>query len=469
MSRRALVYVRISQDREGAGLGVARQREDCAALVGKLGWELVEVYADNDVSASSGKPRPAYLRLLADLRAGRGDAVVAWHPDRLHRSPRELEDFIDTVEKAKATVATVRAGDLDLATPSGRAVARTLGAWARYETDAKSDRIRRKMQELATAGSYSGGGRPFGFEDDGVTLRADEAKHLQAATEAVLDGRSLGEVARDLNEKGVLTATGKPWARTPLRQTLLRARNAGLRQHQGEVIGRAAWPAIVPEDQWREVCAVLRDPARRPAATNRARWLGAGLYLCGICGGACRTGSIVDRSGGRRTVYRCGARRDGSVQIPGGHVARHANPVDDLVTRLILARLARPDAHDLLTPAPADDGTGAAEQLARLRARQQSVAVDFADGSLDAEQLRTITARLRERIADLEAALPRPRSVAVERLTGDTGRAAEVWAGLPLADQRDVLNTLVVVRLLPSGRRGKVFDPELVEVTWRSS
>jgi len=462
-----MVYVRISQDREGAGLGVARQREDCVALVDKLGWSLVEVYADNDVSASSGKPRPGYLRLLADLRAGKGDAVVAWHPDRLHRSPRELEDFIDTVEKARATVATVRAGDLDLATPSGRAVARTLGAWARYETDAKSDRIRRKMQELATAGSYAGGGRPFGFDNDGVTLRADEAKHLRAATKAVLDGRSLGEVARDLNDKGVLTATGKPWARTPLRQTLLRARNAGLRQHQGEVIGRASWPAIIPEDEWREVCAVLRDPSRRPAGTNRARWLGSGIYLCGVCGGVCRTGTVTDRSGVRRTVYRCAAHRDGSVRAPGGHVARHAPPVDELVAGVILGRLARPDAQDLLTPAVADDGTGVAEQLARLRARQQSVALDFADGSLDADQLRTITARLRERIADLEAALPRPPSLAVERLTAAGDLVPEVWAAMDLAAQREVLDTLLCVRLLPSGRRGKVFDPELVEVTFR--
>jgi DNA invertase Pin-like site-specific DNA recombinase len=55
---RAAIYCRISQDRAGAGLGVTRQ-EDCGAPCERRGWVVVEVYADNDVSAYSGKPRPA--------------------------------------------------------------------------------------------------------------------------------------------------------------------------------------------------------------------------------------------------------------------------------------------------------------------------------------------------------------------------------------------------------------------------
>jgi site-specific DNA recombinase len=84
---RAAIYVRISKDRTGAGLGVARQEEDCAALCRARGWQIVRVYVDNDVSASSGKPRPAWKELLADIKAGRVDAIVCWHVDRLTRSP----------------------------------------------------------------------------------------------------------------------------------------------------------------------------------------------------------------------------------------------------------------------------------------------------------------------------------------------------------------------------------------------
>jgi len=89
---RAAIYCRISQDRAGAGLGVTRQQDDCRALCERRGWEVIEVYADNDVSAYSGKVRPAWQRLIGDVQAGNIDAVVGWHVDRLTRSPRELED-----------------------------------------------------------------------------------------------------------------------------------------------------------------------------------------------------------------------------------------------------------------------------------------------------------------------------------------------------------------------------------------
>jgi site-specific DNA recombinase len=46
--------------------------------------------------------------MLADLKRGRVDAVIAWHPDRLHRRPVELESFIDLVEAADAVVKTCR-------------------------------------------------------------------------------------------------------------------------------------------------------------------------------------------------------------------------------------------------------------------------------------------------------------------------------------------------------------------------
>src|SRR6476469_748395 len=109
-TRRAGLYARISQDRDGTMLGVERQRADCEKVIESRGWELTGLYVDNDVSAYSGKPRPEYLRLLGDLEAKRIDAVVAWHPDRLHRSPRELEDFVTIIENAGAAVETATAG-----------------------------------------------------------------------------------------------------------------------------------------------------------------------------------------------------------------------------------------------------------------------------------------------------------------------------------------------------------------------
>jgi site-specific DNA recombinase len=68
--RTAAVYARISSDQEHLGLGVQRQLEDCRKLPAGRGWTVAEEYTDNNVSAYSGKPRPAYARMLSDLAAG---------------------------------------------------------------------------------------------------------------------------------------------------------------------------------------------------------------------------------------------------------------------------------------------------------------------------------------------------------------------------------------------------------------
>ena len=153
---RAAIYCRISQDRVGAGLGVERQREDCEQLVAARGWSTVAVYSDNDISAYSGRPRPGYRQLLADIETGNVDVVVAWHTDRLHRSPLELEDYIAACEQRDVGTLTVRAGELDLATASGRMVARMLGAAARHESEQKSERVKRAREQEARSGRNHG-------------------------------------------------------------------------------------------------------------------------------------------------------------------------------------------------------------------------------------------------------------------------------------------------------------------------
>jgi site-specific DNA recombinase len=457
------VYVRISEDRAGAGLGVERQRQDCDALAERLGWQVVGTYVDNDVSAFSGKLRPQYRQLLSDLEGGRADGVLAWHTDRLHRSPLELEEYVDVCDRRGVVTQTVQAGELDLSTPSGRMVARMLGASARYEVEHKSERTKRAHLQAAQQGRWRGGARPFGYEADGVTVRDDEAAELRRLVSAVLDGQTLGSLARDLNARGVTSTTGRPWEFTTLRQLLLRPRNAGLSTYRGEVIGMGKWPALVPETTWRQLVDVLKAPERRTSSVNALRWMLAGIARCGACGRPVRSGTAVSnaRTGTKRTVYRCGG--EGV-----GHVARAAEPVDRFVTDVVLARLALPDAADLL----AGEGAGLAElqeQAAGLRARLEGLAELYADGALTNEQLATATKRIRGRLADVEAATAVARRHPVAAKLLGPGDLRAHWEALPVTDRRDVVDLLLEVRLLPQGKRGTAFDPTTVQIEWRTS
>lgn len=460
---RATIYARISSDREGAGLGVRDQEVDCRELADRRGHEIVSVHTDNDVSAYSGKPRPGYRALLQDIREGRVDVVLAWHTDRLHRSPVELEAYAQLSAEHGVTTETVKAGPLDLATPSGLLVARMLGNVARYEVEHMVERQRRAKKRAAESGTWKGGPRPFGFKADGVTLREDEARLIREAVPRVLAGESLRGIARDWNAQGSTTAGGRPWDGTSVRRVLLRARNAGLMTHNGDVIGAAEWPAIIPEESWRAVVAYLSDPARRKNAKNVARrWQGSGLYLCGVCEGPIQGTT----NSNRRKVYRCA----------DGHVSRNLAEVDGYVNAVVVERLRQPDAREVLAPKPdAGESERLHEQAMALRSRLDELATLFADGAIDAQQLARGSAKLN---TDLDLVRGRIASA----MTGSAGVGivdapdpGAAWLEAPLDRRRAVLDALLTVTLLPGRGRPpgwqpgqSYFNPELVRIEWKA-
>ncbi|MDQ6728939.1 MAG: recombinase family protein [Actinomycetota bacterium] len=465
-AKRSAIYVRISQDREGAGLGVERQTADCAALARKLGWTVVATHTDNDLSAYSGKPRPGYRALLAEIDAGRVDAVIVWHTDRLHRSPRELEEYVDLCERRKIVTQTCKAGELDLATPSGRAVARTLGAWARFEVEHKSERTKRAQLQAAQAGRWLGGARPFGWtlRDKGsAVLNRSEAREVRNAATALLAGASVGSIVADLNRRGVTTSTGRPWNYTSLRQVLTRPRNAGLVSLNGEVVGASPWPNLLTEDTWRAVCSLLGDPDRRKSQSNRARWLLAGIATCGTCGAPLRSATVGRNpaKGTTRTVYRC-------PTAGRGHVARSAEPLDGLITEVIAARLARPDVADLLLDAARrPDMEGLRVDAVALRMRLGEAADSFSDGAISRAQLEKITARTNERLSDVEQSMSGGSGAAVVSDLLGAPNPARQWRAAPVDRRRAIVRALVNVTVLPGRNRGNRFDPDLVHVEWR--
>lgn len=456
----ALIYARISQDRVGAGLGIDRQTQDCLKLAQSLGWTVVGTHIDNDISAYSGKPRPGYRALLADLENDRARAVLAWHTDRLHRNPRELEEYVELCERKGVVTHTVQAGEIDLSTASGRAVARTLGAWARFESEHKAERVRRARQQAATQGRWSGGVRPFGFQPDGQSIDQAEAAEIAAATKALLSGSSLRSVVRDLNDRGIVGTKGKPWSPESLRDVLLRPRNAGLAVYRGEVVGPAAWPPIVTEDAWRAVTALLTDPGRRTTPGGQPKWLGTGIYLCGEPG--CGLTVFCSRAGGSNLPsYRCRTRR---------HVSRNAGHVDQLVTAVILKRLAKPDAAELLTHDEGPDTSELQAEATALRARLEDIAREYARGAVTLRQLTVATTTMEERLADVERQIA---SVAVIDPLADLIGAqdiAERWEGFDLGRKRGIVSALVTVTILPSpggrGPDGSYFNPETVDIQW---
>jgi DNA invertase Pin-like site-specific DNA recombinase len=398
MTRRAAIYTRISRDTEGEGLGVARQLDACRALAERESLTIVAEFSDNDVSAYSGKARPGFADLCDRLKVGDVDVVLAWAPDRITRQPRELEDLIDLLDSTSTTVLTVQAGPYDLSTPSGRMVARQLGTVARFESEHKSKRLRAKHEQLAAAGKINGGGwRPFGFNDDRLTIREDEAEALRWAVGEIVSGSSLRSVCKRMPTP---TTTGKAWAPTPLRRLLISPRIAGLREHRGEIAADAVWPAIVEREQW-ELCRLtLTDPARKAKRPPHR-------YLL--------TGTLFDHHGRRfqawpsdngRRVYRTSADDSG----PG--VAIDAEGLEAMITEILSkwAGLIVASGVTFITETPTA-GTGDLSVVTNLEAEMSELARMHGEGAITLAEWMAARRPLEDRLAAARADLPKPGKV----------------------------------------------------------
>lgn len=456
----AAVYTRISKDSYGDALGVARQEAACLELCERRGWTPT-VYCDNDRSAfDPRKVRPAYTAMLNAVKAGEITVIVAWHPDRLTRQTRELVPFIDLVNSRAVHVETVTAGLYDLGSASGRMQSRMLGAVAEYESEHKSERIRAKLAANAAAGKHHGGARPYGYNDDRVTVREDEAAVVREATDRVLAGESLKSILRDLNARELWTATGRPWRDVTLRGVLARSRNAALRTYHGEIVGLAAWDPILPADEFHSLVAALNAPGRRtnPGRGGRVHLL-SGVAMCGVCGDVCRAGKGKANRGASRTIYRCATR---------SCVTRDQERLDDLVTRLVLVRLARPDAAALLLDEDDDDSRQAAGLVEVLHNRITDAAEAYAAGKVTLGQLTTITATVEPQLtaAQLRAVTPtRARVLAGVVGVADVERA---WAAVAPSRRRAIVNLLMTVRVLPT-KHGRGFNVRDIVVEWKGT
>lgn len=468
---RAAIYCRISQDRSGEGLGVARQEKDCRDLAARLGLEVGRVFIDDDVSAYSGKARPAYLAMLDALETGEFGAVLCWHTDRLHRSPVELERYIATCEPRGIMTHSVSSGPVDLSTASGLLNARIAGAVAAHESQHKSERIGRKMRELVDAGKFTGGVVPFGWELDGdrvPVLVPAEAAMIREATERFLAGESIGSLTRWANSQELPTRTGKRWGHVTLRQALKRSKNAGVAVRDGEVVGPSTFPAIVTEDQWRAVVAILESPERRAhARASTVKYLLSGLARCGTCGGPMGVGWVHRRNGQKVSVYKCTNTTAGGRERDGrSHPARMTERVDEYVAAVVLARLGRADVVDLFAVDRRDEVRGLESERDTIRQNLDALADQAGEGHITVAQMGKVSKRLRERLDDVSAQLASAASGSVLGEFATSGAtAADWWASVSLERQRAVVDALCTVTLLAVGRgRARVFHPDTVLV-----
>jgi site-specific DNA recombinase len=468
---RCLIYVRISLDDKHDEHGVANQMAKLERAASARGWTVVYRLSDNDIGVTRkdptrpGKYRPGYEEAMRLVDARMVDAVLCFKWDRFIREPLDLEYLIPRFDRAGVRFAEVE-GSIDLGTDSGRLHARIMIAVAKAEQERKAERQKLAFEQAAVNGKrFTGCPRPFGYQDDHVTAHPVEGPAVAEACAALLGGGTISGIRREwislclTPPQQAQRGTGV-WNRTSIRGILLNPRIAGLSAYHGEVVGPGDWEPLVAEETWRAVRGILEDPARKPPRGVRTLLGGLGLCPCGnvVTGMPSHTG---------HHIYRCTPPTRNRA-YHGGHVARQAGLVEEFIEKLVVARLSRPDAADLVSVQ--DSGVDVAalrEEAAAIRVNLEEMAADRALGRITRAQMLKATeagtARLEAIGAELDGAAR--ENVLAPLVAAEN--AAAMWAGLDISRKRSVIKTLMSVTLYSPGKGARrAFDPATVQVTW---
>jgi site-specific DNA recombinase len=333
-----------------------------------------------------------------------------------------------------------------------------------HSSDQTAKRVRRAVRANAVAG------RPHGRHVYGyrrvydpisralleVAIDEDQAAVLREVAERFLSGASFYALARELESRGVPAPAGVRWHPTNLARLMGNPTYFGKRTHNGEVVGVADWPPIFDDGVWWQLQAKLADPVRKTRREGSVRHLLTELAVCGVCGGRIQS----QKARGPYRTLTC---------IKGFCVARKESDVDEFVSRVIVARLSQPDVLELLVSNRDDDGAKQAVAEAQTkRARLATFYDAAATGEITAAALGRIEATL---LAEIKAAEDRARRAALPSAIRELAGVdvAAVWNDLPITTRREVIRTLAEIRIMPTGRGARHFDPESVRIDWRTS
>jgi site-specific DNA recombinase len=485
-----LILARVSSDDSGIERSVDEQIHECEAWAAREGWRVVHTIRELGSASmySQRKNRDEWDEALNWIRSGRVNALITWE---MSRATRELETYAE-LRKAcmQHNVRWGYGGTLfDLSDRNDRFRTGLDALLAEDEVSRTSERIRRAVAANVAAGKPNGK-NTWGYQRiyDSQTKALlsivpdpETGPLVQEIFRRYLEGEPVNAIARDLTRRGVpprrpkrTTDTVRTWESTAIKQILATAAYAGLRTHNGEVVGTAIWPALIEESTYYDVQRRLADPSRRRELMSwNPNSLLSGIARCGHgdCNARMRGGynnrRYKDFTGEGRLRFRS------YVCAVGSHVTMKEAWVDAIVERYVIARMSRPDCLEQLY---ITEGVG-------IERRQQLLAeINDHQDWLDQVKVRAAAERKLDLFFD-QNALVQPKIAAAQqelkRLAtanpvvlelASSNNVAATWADMPLHTQREVVRALADVRIVRAQRGGRspglMSAAKRVNVTW---
>ena len=253
MKKSAAIYCRVStEDQARGGYSLGEQLEKLKDLCKYRDYNIYNVYEDAGISAKDMEHRPAFKKMLEDVKNNNVNVIVSYKLDRLTRSVRDLEILISELEKYDCTLECA-IDDINTSTANGRFFVRMLTVLSQLEIERVSERTKFGM-----VGAIKDGHIPvrktLGFMRDNkkLVINPAESDCVRRIFDLYLKGNSYQKIANILNKDNVLN---KKWLDT----TILKILSNPL--YKGDFIRNVVEP-IISKKLWEECQVQTRKNTR---------------------------------------------------------------------------------------------------------------------------------------------------------------------------------------------------------------
>lgn len=219
------VYARQSVEKKDS-LSISGQIALCRRAA--EGREL-KVYQDCGYSGKNTE-RPAFQRLLKDVRADRIGTLYVYRLDRFSRSVADFGQLWEILQAHRVEFCSVNER-FDTATPMGRAMLHIIMVFAQLERETTAERVRDNYYRRLALGAWPGGPAPYGFDvgraknaggkEIPTLLPNGDAEQVRQLFQAYGDEEcSLGKLAKSLTRAGVHGPRRAEWDSVTLSRIL---------------------------------------------------------------------------------------------------------------------------------------------------------------------------------------------------------------------------------------------------------
>lgn len=199
---RYVLYARKStNDPQRQVRSIGDQVTECHETGFRLGLNIVEVLQEKK-SAKKPNQRPIFTKMLEDIRSGKYDAIIAWHPDRLARNMKEGGEIIDMVDEGqiKDMVFVMHHFSKDA---NGKMLLGMAFVLSKQYSDNLSQNVTRGVRRNLNEGKASN--PKHGYIRDENGFQVPDGKNfslLRKAWEMKINGSNHEEIASTINKQG---------------------------------------------------------------------------------------------------------------------------------------------------------------------------------------------------------------------------------------------------------------------------